>query len=84
MAGQAQSWREAQRLERLTSRFLLPVLDADVVAESDIRYLTMPVVSMGHLEEAAAGSGLPTHDADRRIQQALVSLEKIEECLVAT
>ena len=35
VGGVVQSWDEAQRLERLRSRFLVDVINADVVIKSD-------------------------------------------------
>src|SRR5687768_4708258 len=52
--GTAGPWDEARRLEHLRSRFLLDVLNADVVRDSDVRYLVTPVVDLGDLEAAAA------------------------------
>jgi serine/threonine protein kinase len=75
--GTAGPWDEARRLEHLRSRFLLNVLNADVVHDSDVRFLVTPVVDLGDLEAAAARQGLPVTQAVRFIQQAAAGLDRI-------
>lgn len=58
IAGVAVTWDEAQRLEQLRSRFLIRVINADMVGTSDIRFITTPLVSGGDLESAARNTGL--------------------------
>lgn len=67
--GQAQSWDEARRLEQLRSRFLIDVVNADVVTSSDIRFIVTPVMHAGDLETAARVSGLSVSAAIRYTQQ---------------
>lgn len=57
--GAPQSWDEARRLEQLRSNFIVPVLDADVILTSDIRYITTDLLPEGDLEADARPHGLP-------------------------
>lgn len=75
--GQAQSWDEAQRLEHLRSRFLIDVLNADVIVQSDIRYIATPLMSGGDLETAAQPHGLCVRDAVRFAQQVASGIDRI-------
>jgi serine/threonine protein kinase len=70
-------WDEARRLEQLRSRFLLNVLNADVVRDLDVRFIVTHVVDMGDLEAAAARQGLSVTRAVRLIQQAAAGLDRI-------
>src|SRR5215211_2972468 len=63
--GQAQSWAEAQRLEQLRSRFLVDVINADVITASDIRFIVSPILRAGDLEAVGAQAGLWVADAVR-------------------
>lgn len=56
--GTPQPWDEAKRLEQLRSRFIVPVLNADVVTNSDIRFITTALLSEGDLEADARDLGL--------------------------
>ncbi len=76
-AGTAGPWDEARRLEQLRSRFLLNVLNADVVRDIDVRFLVTPVVDLGDLEATAARHGLSVTRAVRLIQQAAAGLDRI-------
>lgn len=75
--GQAQPWDEAQRLEHLRSRFLIDVLNADVITGSDIRYLATPLVTGGDLEAVARPHGLCVRDAVRFAQQVASGVDRI-------
>lgn len=74
---QAQPWDEAQRLEHLRSRFLIDVLNADVIVQSDIRYIATPLVTGGDLEAAARPHGLCVRDAVRFTQQVASGIDRI-------
>lgn len=76
-ASAAEAWREAQLLEQLRSRFLLPVLNADVVIESDIRFIVTPVMKDGDLSAFAAPYGVPAAEAAHLVQQIASGLERI-------
>jgi len=77
VGGVAQPWDEAQRLEHLRSRFLVDVINADIVNNSDIRYIVTPLLTEGDLESAAAGTGLSVHDAVRYMQQICGGIDRI-------
>lgn len=75
--GVAQTWDEAQRLERLRSRFLIDVINADVIPNSDIRFIATPLVSSGDLEAAARPHGLCVRDAVRYAQQVASGIDRV-------
>ena len=75
--GVAKPWDEARRLERLRSRFLVDVINADVVSSSDIRFIVTPLIEGGDLETYAAGTGIGLHEAVRFIQQAAAGVDRI-------
>lgn len=77
VGGLAQPWDEAQRLEHLRSRFLVDVINADVVNNSDIRYIVTPLLTNGDLESAAQGSGLTVHESVRYMQQICGGIDRI-------
>jgi serine/threonine-protein kinase len=56
--GAPQAWDEAKRLEQLRSDFVVPVLNADVVLNSDIRFITIDLLPDGDLEADARPHGL--------------------------
>ncbi|MEE6280895.1 serine/threonine-protein kinase [Georgenia sp. MJ170] len=60
-----QSWAEARRLEQLRSRFIIPVINADVIVNSDLRYIVTRLLPDGDLESEAAPNGLTTALAAR-------------------
>jgi eukaryotic-like serine/threonine-protein kinase len=70
-------WDEARRLEQLRSRFLLRVLNADVVRDLDVRFIATQIVDLGDLEAAAAGVGLSVSEAVRVIQHTAAGLDRI-------
>lgn len=72
-----QHWDEAQRLEQLRSRFIVPVLNADVVTSSDLRYIVTELLEAGDLEAEAAESGLGLRDAVRTTQQIAAGIDRI-------
>ncbi len=75
--GVAQTWDEAQRLEQLRSRFLVDVINADVILNSDIRFIATPLVSGGDLEAAARPHGLCIRDAVRYSQQVASGIDRV-------
>lgn len=75
--GSAGPWQEAQLLEQLKSRFLLDVVNADVVTNSDIRFIVTPVMSGGDLEGIAEPHGLRPSKAARVVQQIASGLDRI-------
>ncbi|MEI4744317.1 serine/threonine-protein kinase [Rhodococcus erythropolis] len=75
--GTSGPWQEAQLLEKLKSRYLLPVLNADVVIASDLRFIVTPVLSGGDLERLAGPYGLPPSTAAHYIQQVASGLDRI-------
>lgn len=77
IAGITQSWEEAQRLEHLRSRFLVEVINADVVGNGDLRFITTPLLDDGNLENAARHTGLSVHDAVRYMQQVCTGVGRI-------
>ena len=77
IGGVAQSWDEAKRLEQLRSRFLVDVINADVVTSSDLRFIVTPLLQAGDLETAAAPVGLGVRDAARFVQQIATGVGRI-------
>lgn len=76
-AGQPATWDEAQILEQLRSEYLLPVLNADVVPGSDLRYITTTLMTGGDLASAANPRGVSTQQAVRWGQQLGHGLDRI-------
>ncbi|MHA7225569.1 serine/threonine-protein kinase [Glutamicibacter soli] len=72
-----QPWQEAHLLQRLKSRFLLDVLNADVDASSDIRFIVTPVMSGGDMENHCKPHGLRPSEVARRVQQIASGLDRI-------
>jgi len=70
-------WQEAHLLQRLKSRFLLDVLNADVDSSSDIRFIVTPVMSGGDLENHCRPHGLLPSEVARRVQQIASGLDRI-------
>ncbi|MDG3012436.1 serine/threonine protein kinase [Rhodococcus sp. D2-41] len=70
-------WQEAQLLEQLKSRFLLQVVNADVVINSDIRFIVTPVMSGGDLAGLAEPNGLRASAAAHLVQQIASGLDRI-------
>ncbi|MBC7277085.1 serine/threonine protein kinase [Nocardioides sp. NBC_00368] len=75
--GAAGPWQEAQRLEQLKSRFLLRVVNADVVINSDIRFIVTPIMSGGDLEGLAQPYGIAASRAAHLVQQIASGLDRI-------
>lgn len=82
-AGTAGNWQEAQLLERLKSRFLLPVVNADVVTDSDIRFIVTPVLGGGDLAGFAGPNGVPASIAAHLVQQIASGLDRIHRARMA-
>jgi len=76
-SGQPATWDEAQILERLRSEYLLPVLNADVVPGSDLRYITTTLMTGGDLENAALPRGVSPQQAIRWGQQLGHGLDRV-------
>lgn len=72
-----QSWDEARRLEQLRSRFIVRVLNADVVMSSDIRFITTPLLPDGDLEHDARPGGLPVANAARYARHIAAGIDTI-------
>ncbi|WP_168197110.1 serine/threonine protein kinase [Agromyces laixinhei] len=77
--GQSQSWDEARRLEQLRSEFIVDVLNADVVINSDIRYIVTPLVPGGDLEQLASPVGVGLRSAVRFGQQIAAGIDRVHE-----
>ncbi|MEV8041870.1 serine/threonine-protein kinase [Arthrobacter sp. NPDC080082] len=75
--GQPQTWDEARRLERLRSTFIVPVLNADIVLNSDLRYIVTPLVEGGDLESLARPDGLPVSLAVRYGHQIAAGIDTV-------
>ena len=76
-SGQPATWDEAQILEQLRSEYLLPVLNADVVPGSDLRYITTTLMTGGDLEKAALPRGVSPQQAVRWGQQLGHGLDRV-------
>ena len=76
-AGQPATWDEAQILEQIRSEYLLPVLNADVVPGSDLRYITTRLMTGGDLSEAAKPCGVSPRQAVRWGQQLGHGLDRV-------
>ena len=75
--GTPQSWDEARRLEQLRSNFIVPVLDADIVLTSDVRYITTDLLPGGDLEADARPHGLSVALAVRFGHQIAAGVDTI-------
>lgn len=73
----AQPWHEAQRLEQLRSRCLVEVINADVVTDSDIRYMVTPLIEGGDLASKAADIGISVSEAVLYIRQVAAGIDRI-------
>lgn len=73
------TWDEAQVLERLRSPYLLRVLNADLVDDTDIRYITTPVITGGDLEDVADGFGVDSVSAVRWGEQLGYGLDRMHK-----
>ncbi len=78
VAGESsRSWDEARRLEKLSSRCLLGVLNADIDNASDIRFIVTPLVTGGDMETMAKNLGLGLHNTARVIRHAAAGIDRI-------
>lgn len=75
--GTPASWDEAKRLEQLRNRFIVPVLNADVVTSSDIRFITTPLLPHGDLEADGRPLGLSVAAAVRFGHQIAAGVDAI-------
>lgn len=75
--GQPADWTEARLLERTRSDFLVPINNADVVINSDIRFITMPVMEGGDLNALAHPHGVEVRQALRWGQQLAHALDRV-------
>lgn len=74
--GQVATWDEAQRLVQLQSDFLLRVYNADIVHNSDIRFITTPVMEGGDLHISIHRRWVDTKQASNwgnRLQEAWIA-----------
>lgn len=76
-AGTIATWDEAQILEQLRSEYLLQVINADTDPNSDIRYITTPVMRGGDVANAACPVGVDTRQASLWGQQIAHGLERV-------
>ena len=76
-AGAPQSWDEAKRLEQLRSRYIVPIINADVISNSDLRYIVTQLLPDGDLESEAAPYGLPSSLAARYGQHIATGLDAV-------
>ncbi|MGW0944082.1 serine/threonine protein kinase [Streptomyces sp. NPDC002623] len=76
---QPANWDEAQTLKQLSSEFLMPVLNADIVIGSDIRYITTPIMGGGDLENFADEFGVAPRMAIRWGQQLGFGLDRMHK-----
>ncbi|MFJ2367862.1 serine/threonine-protein kinase [Microbacterium sp. NPDC087665] len=76
-AGAPQSWDEAKRLEQLRSRYIVPIINADVIGNSDLRYIVTQLLPDGDLESEAAPHGLPSSLAARYGQHIATGLDAV-------
>ncbi|MEV6006610.1 serine/threonine-protein kinase [Streptomyces sp. NPDC051976] len=77
-SGVSATWDEARVLARLQSQYLLPVHNADVIAGTDIRYITTPVMA-DDLENACRPHGVDAAQAARWGQQLAYGLQRMHE-----
>ncbi|WP_425287260.1 serine/threonine-protein kinase [Leifsonia stereocauli] len=75
--GSPQSWDEARHLEQLRSNFIVPILDADVVLTSDVRYIATGLLPDGDLEADARPHGLSVALAVRFGHQIAAGVDTI-------
>lgn len=76
-AAAPQSWDEAKRLEQLRSRYIVPIVNADVIRNSDLRYIVTQLLPDGDLESEAAPHGLPSSLAARYGQHIAAGLDAV-------
>lgn len=77
VSGSAQSWDEAHRLEQLRNRYIVPVINADVIGTSDLRFIATDLLVGGDLESAAAGIGLSLRRAASYMRQIAAGVDRI-------
>lgn len=75
--GTPQAWDEARRLEQLRSNFVVPVLNADVILSSDIRFITTDLLPDGDLEADGRPHGLSVSLAVRFGHQIAAGIDTI-------
>lgn len=73
----SRTWDEARRLEKLSSRCLLSVLNADIESQADIRFIVTPLVTGGDLAGLAKSVGLGLHHAVRVIRHVAGGIDRI-------
>lgn len=76
-SGSPQSWHEARILEQLQSRFIVPVMNADIVSTSDLRYIVTRLLPDGDLESEAKPHGISTMLAARLGQHIASGLDAV-------
>lgn len=70
-------WDEAQALEKLRSEYLLPVYNADIARDLDLRFITTQVMTGGDLATQAAGLGVDVEQAATWSRQLSQGLERV-------
>lgn len=73
----SRTWDEARRLESLSSRCLIGVLNADIDSQSDVRFIVTPLVTGGDLEALAKNVGLGLHRAVRVVRHVAAGIDRI-------
>lgn len=77
VSGVAQTWGEAQRLEHLRNRYIVPVINADVIGSSDLRFIVTDLLEGGDLESAAAGTGFGLRQGVAYMRQIAAGIDRI-------
>jgi len=75
--GGSQPWDEARRLEQLRSTFIVPVLNADIDRDSDIRFIATDLIPDGDLEADARPHGLSLASAVRFSREIAAGIDTI-------
>ncbi|WP_181149027.1 serine/threonine-protein kinase [Arthrobacter sp. MYb214] len=70
-------WQEARLLQQLRSRYLLEVLNADIVINSDLRFIVTSLMNGGDLENHCRPHGLLPSEVAQRVQQIASGLDRI-------
>lgn len=78
-AGAPPTWDEARALLRLSSEFILPVLNAAVISGVDIRYIVTDLAKGGDLSHAAAPTGAPIRTALAWGQQLASAVARVHD-----
>ena len=77
VAGQPAGWEEARALEELRGDYLLPVYNADVVHNTDLRLVTTRLMTGGDLETRAKDTGVTADLAAKWTAQLAHASERL-------